>query len=151
MLDQGIRSNKFNFNFNNRENWDMFCDLGETIARIAEITPGGILVFFSSYKILDTCYRSWKKADIVRKIEAKKSLLKEPKDPAHFKACMEQYYKLIFSGNGKGAILLGVCRARISEGLDFSDAAARCVIIVGIPNAPISESRIILKKHYLDR
>ena len=28
---------------------------------------------------------------------------------------------------------MGVCRGRISEGLDFSDAAARCVIVVGIP------------------
>lgn len=45
---------------------------------------------------------------------------------------------------------MGVCRARISEGLDFSDDAARCVIIVGIPNAPISDARIILKRHYLD-
>lgn len=28
---------------------------------------------------------------------------------------------------------MGVCRGRMSEGLDFSDNAARMVIIVGIP------------------
>lgn len=28
---------------------------------------------------------------------------------------------------------MAVCRGRISEGLDFSDNAARTVIIVGIP------------------
>ena len=32
-----------------------------------------------------------------------------------------------------GAILMAVCRGRISEGLDFSDNAARAVIVVGIP------------------
>jgi len=29
--------------------------------------------------------------------------------------------------------MMGVCRGRMSEGLDFSDNAARMVIIVGIP------------------
>lgn len=47
------------------------------------------------------------------------------------------YYKTIFkpkpTDKFSGAILMGVCRGRISEGLDFSDNAARCVIIVGIP------------------
>ena len=46
---------------------------------------------------------------------------------------MDRYYSSIFEDEKKGAILMGVCRGRISEGLDFSDDAARCVIIVGIP------------------
>lgn len=29
--------------------------------------------------------------------------------------------------------MLGVCRGRISEGIDFSDNLARLVVIVGIP------------------
>jgi Fanconi anemia group J protein len=50
---------------------------------------------------------------------------------------MERYYSSVMApaeeGEKDGAILMGVCRGRISEGLDFSDRAARCVIIVGIP------------------
>jgi len=50
---------------------------------------------------------------------------------------MDAFYKSIFNPkkNEKtnGAILMGVCRGRISEGLDFSDNAARCVMVVGIP------------------
>ena len=49
-----------------------------------------------------------------------------------------------------GAILFGVCRGNFSEGFDFSDHDARCVIIVGIPNANISDPRIILQKQYFD-
>ena len=45
---------------------------------------------------------------------------------------------------------MGVCRGRISEGLDFSDKAARCVIVVGIPYPQMTDPKVILKKEYLD-
>lgn len=62
-----------------------------------------------------------------------KRLYREPKKAAEYQAIMDRYYSAIFEDEMKGAILMGVCRGRISEGLDFSDNAARCVIIVGIP------------------
>lgn len=61
----------------------------------------------------------------------------EPKDSSKYQSTMDAFYKSIFNPkkNEKtnGAILMGVCRGRISEGLDFSDNAARCVMVVGIP------------------
>ena len=45
---------------------------------------------------------------------------------------------------------MGVCRGRISEGLDFSDKAARMVIVVGIPFPMMTDPKVILKKEYLD-
>jgi len=45
---------------------------------------------------------------------------------------MDRYYSAVFEDD-RGAILMAVCRGRISEGLDFSDKAARAVIVVGIP------------------
>ena len=86
----------------------------------------------------------------------------EPKDPAKYQATMEKYYTCIFgSAKGKpkakkpdansGAVLMGVCRGRISEGLDFSDNAARCVIVIGIPYPQMTDPKVILKKDYLDR
>ena len=46
---------------------------------------------------------------------------------------------------------MGVCRGRISEGLDFSDNAARCVIMVGIPYPQMVDPRVVLKKDFLDK
>ncbi len=46
---------------------------------------------------------------------------------------IDRYYNSIYEDQKKGAVLLAVSRGRISEGLDFSDNAARMVIIVGIP------------------
>jgi len=66
---------------------------------------------------------------------------------------MTNFYKGIFEPKGKvtGSLLIGVCRGRISEGLDFSDNAARCVIIVGVPYPQMTDPRVILKKDYLDK
>ena len=71
---------------------------------------------------------------------------------------MDSYYTTIFDQDDQeeeesslnGAIMMGVCRGRISEGLDFSDQAARCVIIVGIPNPQMTDPKVILKKEFLD-
>jgi Rad3-related DNA helicase len=60
----------------------VFEDLGHTIMRIAEKTPGGILMFFPSYRLMELCYETWKDYDIINKIDKIKTLLKEPKDPS---------------------------------------------------------------------
>ena len=81
---------------------------------------------------------------------------------------MERYYRAIFGKSNKpnkkkdtkvenqteekgGVVLMGVCRGRISEGLDFSDNAARCVIVIGIPYPQMTDPKVILKKDFLDR
>ena len=46
---------------------------------------------------------------------------------------------------------MGVCRGRLSEGLDFKDFRGRCVIIVGIPYPQLNEPKVVLKRYYLDR
>ena len=42
---------------------------------------------------------------------------------------------------------MGVCKARISEGIDFKDDLARLVIMVGVPLANISDPLIELKRN----
>lgn len=145
-------------------------DLGRSIQQIADITPGGMLVFFPSYRVMERCYELWDNSRVILDIQNKvgKRVFMEPKDPAKYQATMEKYYQAIFGKGGKdkkqkkkgtkelevevkGAILMGVCRGRISEGLDFSDNAARCVIVIGIPYPQMTDPKVILKKDYLDR
>ena len=103
---------------------------------------------------MEQCYENWQLDNMVNEIDKIKPLLKEPKDSSRYQLLMETYYSNIFesdNGESSGAILLSVCRGRISEGLDFSDNAARCVIVVGIPYPQMTDPRIVLKKDYLDR
>lgn len=46
----------------------------------------------------------------------------------------------------RGALLVAVCQGRISEGIDFSDAEGRCVVLAGLPFAPAKDARVLCKK-----
>ena len=51
---------------------------------------------------------------------------------------------------GKAA-LIGVCRGKLAEGIDFSDEAARAVVMAGIPYPSVFEPRVILKRDYIEQ
>lgn len=57
-----------NFNFQNKDNMNMFSDLGKTVAKIASRTPGGFLIFFPSYRLMEQTYEQWEKNDIIDEI-----------------------------------------------------------------------------------
>jgi len=59
-LHRGIQDRAFNFSYNNRDNEGTLADLGFSIASIAEVTPGGILVFFPSYWVMTKSEEVWK-------------------------------------------------------------------------------------------
>ena len=50
-----------------------------------------------------------------------------------------------------GSVLLGVCKGKLSEGIDFLDSDARCVIIVGIPFQDLSDPQMQIKKHRIEQ
>lgn len=58
-LPAGKTGTHLNFSYQNRDNTDVFRELGETVARVAETTPGGVLIFFPSYRILETAHEQW--------------------------------------------------------------------------------------------
>ena len=49
IITHGVNGNELNFSHKYRDDETAQLDLGETIFKIIEITPGGILLFFPSY------------------------------------------------------------------------------------------------------
>ena len=49
-----------------------------------------------------------------------------------------------------GALMMAVCRGKVSEGLDFADDNARAVICLGIPFPNIKDVQVDLKRKYND-
>ena len=71
---------EFNFNNNNRSNIDMIYQLGLTILELCKITPGGILVFFSSYNIMDKYVSEWTEKNIISEISKYKEFYQDRRD-----------------------------------------------------------------------
>ncbi|KAI8549287.1 hypothetical protein RHMOL_Rhmol06G0014000 [Rhododendron molle] len=139
--------------------------LGTSLEEICKIVPGGSLIFFPSYKLMEKLCNRWRET--------------EPRGGSQddFEPMLKDYYDTI-SGSKKpavgrkrrgkklglntcdsvdcagiskeGAAFLAVCRGKVSEGLDFSDENARAVIIVGIPFPNINDIQIAQKKKYND-
>ena len=128
----------------------MLDELGLTFARVAQHVPGGMLIFFPSYWLMDKIYEQWDRSGVLNMIQKHKLVYREPKNAQEYQVIMDRYYSEVFENEEGGAILMGVCRGRISEGLDFSDRAARMVIVVGIPFPQMTDPKVILKKEFLD-
>jgi len=79
-----------------------------------------------------------------------KSIVLEPKSSSDLKDALSEFHKFIDNPQSKGCFLMGVCRGKISEGIDFADKAARAVIITGLPFAPYMDPKVKLKREFLD-
>ena len=132
------------FDFYNRNNEKMIESLGEIIFNLAKTNnKGGILLFFPSYKYLETCYNVWQKCNINEKIKKYKSIIL---DSSNKKLLSNN----IIKSENKNFILFSVHRGSSSEGIDFSDDNARMVICIGIPYANYGDDNIKKKKEFLN-
>ncbi|XP_011100424.1 Fanconi anemia group J protein [Sesamum indicum] len=154
--------------------------VGLSLEEICKIVPGGCLVFFPSYKLLDKVSTRWQETGQWSRLNAQKSFFVEPRGSTQdsFERVLKGYYNSIRQGrrqvsgrkirgkklgltNGNmvesqkdskkdGAAFLAVCRGKVSEGMDFSDDNARAVVIVGIPFPNSYDIRVAQKKKFND-
>ncbi|KAM7513981.1 hypothetical protein LguiA_003564 [Lonicera macranthoides] len=153
--------------------------LGISLQEICKVVPGGCLVFFPSYKLMEKLCSRWQETGQWSRLNAQKSLFVEPRggNQDDFDPVLKGYYDSIRHGtkpvigkkrrgkrlglnnrtamectetSTKGAAFLAVCRGKVSEGIDFSDENARVVIIVGIPFPNTHDIQVAQKKKYND-
>jgi Rad3-related DNA helicase len=68
ILKRGLGNSEFKFDYMSRDNFEMIDDLATTIAKISTRVPGGILIFFPSYKVMNDIYERWTKSGGLHKI-----------------------------------------------------------------------------------
>ncbi|KAL8523702.1 hypothetical protein ACS0TY_013607 [Phlomoides rotata] len=154
--------------------------VGTSLEEICKVAPGGCLVFFPSYKLLDKVSTRWQETGQWSRLNAQKSFFVEPRGSSQesFEDVLKGYYSSIRHGTrqvggrkirGKklglkggslkvstedtkieGAAFLAVCRGKVSEGIDFSDDNARVVVIVGIPFPNMYDVKVERKKKFND-
>ncbi|ESQ34721.1 hypothetical protein EUTSA_v10006615mg [Eutrema salsugineum] len=149
--------------------------LGKSLEEICTIVPGGSLVFFPSYKLMEKLCTRWRETGQWSRLCLKKDVFVEPRGGAQdeFDSVLKGYYDSIRGKHRmigrnrrakkaglvktesqddfkKGAAFFAVCRGKVSEGIDFADDNARAVIIVGIPFPNLHDIQVGLKKKYND-
>lgn len=125
-------------------------EVGVIIRDVCQRVPNGVLCFFPSYERMETLYQRWFTRGLMKDIEKSgKKLFREQKKftPQKFEEELNKYLK---SARTKGALLFAVFRGKVSEGIDFSDEAARAVITIGIPYPNVKEITVSLKREYND-
>eukprot|EP00794_Sanderia_malayensis_P014307 gene14307-15796_t len=126
-------------NYQSSETFSFQDGVGKIIMQICKIVPHGVLCFFASYSLMDKLKKRWMLTGLWEAISRKKVIYSEPRGSDRF------------DGDGcstDGALLLAVCRGKISEGLDFSDNNARAVITIGIPFPDFKDMQVELKRKY---
>uniref|UniRef100_A0A182W5F6 Regulator of telomere elongation helicase 1 homolog n=1 Tax=Anopheles minimus TaxID=112268 RepID=A0A182W5F6_9DIPT len=150
VISHGPDRVELNSSFKNRSNPEYISSLGRTTLSLCPIIPGGLLIFFPSYPLLNKCSEEWQASGIWAQINRIKPIFTEPRGKDSFLATMAEYYAKVRDPEGRGAIFMAVCRGKVSEGLDFADANGRAVMITGLPFPPMMDARVVLKKQYLD-
>ncbi|XP_069767555.1 Fanconi anemia group J protein isoform X2 [Narcine bancroftii] len=150
----GPNGRKLCATFQHTETFEFQDEIGGLLLQICQVVTHGVLCFLASYKMLDKLQSRWMLTGLWGKLEEVKAVIVEPKgsDKSDFDALLQSYYNIIKDrGNKGGALLVAVCRGKVSEGLDFSDDNARAVVTVGIPFPNVKDLQVELKRKYNDQ
>lgn len=142
-----------NASYANQNNPEYHAALGELMRLTVKLTPGGLLLFFPSYGLLTKMKNSWSRSGLMQDLSndhsgAGAEVFVEPKDAKSLETVLKSYYGSIDSG--RKAVLLAVCRGKVSEGINFANDYARCIMIVGIPYPAAFDLAVQLKKKHQD-
>jgi regulator of telomere elongation helicase 1 len=136
-----------NMTFKNRKNDTMYAEVGEVIYDVLKVVPEGVLVFFNSYASMNNFMAVWRQKSLLQKMGAMKKVFVESKSANEQEKLVSGYMET----HQSGAVFFAVCGGKLSEGFDFADSMARCVVVVGIPYPNITDKYIESKREYLDQ
>ncbi|VDL76338.1 unnamed protein product [Nippostrongylus brasiliensis] len=139
-------------------NSQFISELALVIRAICMTVPCGILCFFPSYRMLTLVYEYMENTSILRQVQTRKVVVKEPRRSSDLPTVMEVYETGVrnpshYGRHVDGALMFAVFRGKVSysiEGIDFADDLARLVISVGIPFPNAMDDLVKEKKIYND-
>lgn len=148
----GPRGVVFDATFNGAAKFAFQDSLGDALADYCRVIPGGVLVFFPSYRMMDQLRGRWMASGVLEQLETiKGKVLFEPNTRGEQFDSVVAAYDQASRTDGRGAVLMGVCRGKFSEGIDFRDSTSRAVLIIGIPFPHKGDLIVSRKKSWNDR
>jgi regulator of telomere elongation helicase 1 len=198
IVGKGSSGKVLNSSFERRKDGEYYSELGSTLVSLAKVTPEGMLIFFPSYSVMETCIERWGGPSSGRPVHqpsnqgsnsasfaarrrpttnpkysfpqapsffqdhsapstpwkrllATKSIVVEPKSSADLPDAIAEFKRLLALPKSPGCVLMGVCRGKISEGIDFAHEQSRAVVITGLPFPPAHDPKVKMKREFLDQ
>lgn len=150
----GPQGRKLCATFQHTETYAFQDEVGALLLHVCQVVSKGVLCFLPSYKMLDKLRDRWTNTGLWEKMENLKTVIAEPRGggKGDFDELLQAYYDAIkYCDERDGALLIAVCRGKVSEGLDFTDDNARAVVTIGIPFPNIKDLQVELKMKYNDQ
>ncbi|KAM7399849.1 hypothetical protein PAMP_019090 [Pampus punctatissimus] len=150
----GPQGKKLCATFQHAETYAFQDEVGALLLHVCQVVAKGVLCFLPSYKMLDKLRDRWINTGLWEKLEQQKTVITEPRGggKGDFDELLQTYYDAIkYCEERDGALLIAVCRGKVSEGLDFTDDNARAVVTIGIPFPNIKDLQVELKMKYNDQ
>ncbi|RZF47024.1 hypothetical protein LSTR_LSTR013815 [Laodelphax striatellus] len=152
VLKTGPTNKELKSTYENRNNETYLNELAYTLQNVSRVVPHGMLVFFPSYFTMEKTVSYWQEHGLWSKIQCNKPIFVEPHQKDALSEVMKQYYEAVDSQEStRGAMLLAVCRGKVSEGLDFANSRGRAVVVTGLPFPPFKDPKVVLKRQYIDQ
>lgn len=125
-------------------------ELGKTFIPLFKVLPFGTLIFFQSYPLMNKVISYWKnKSNIWRDISSILPAYIEDKKQTTFLANVESYKRNICSGNQNSkAVFFGVCRGKLSEGVNLEGNLCRTVIMTGLPFPSVADPKVVATRKF---
>ncbi|KAM4844620.1 Fanconi anemia group J protein [Thomomys bottae] len=152
-IGSGPKGRNLRATFQHTETFAFQDEVGALLLSVCQTVSQGILCFLPSYKLLEKLKERWLSTGLWQSLELMKTVIVEPQggEKTDFDELLQVYYDAIkYKGEKDGALLIAVCRGKVSEGLDFSDDNARAVITIGIPFPNVKDLQVELKRQYND-
>ena len=122
---------EFNLSFKFSDSAALHQRLGQLIIDVCSVTPNGVLVFCASYWWVETLVQTWRGNGQWGAIGVLKEVYVEPRlNDKGFGKLLKQFEASACTS--RGALMIAVCRGKISEGLDLSDRCSPCCIYICI-------------------
>ncbi|XP_047450348.1 Fanconi anemia group J protein [Mugil cephalus] len=153
-IGAGPQGRKLCATFQHTETYAFQDEVGALLLHVCQVMAKGVLCFLPSYKMLDKLRDRWINTGLWEKLEQQKTVITEPRGggKGDFDELLQTYYDAIkYCEERDGALLIAVCRGKVSEGLDFTDDNARAVVAIGIPFPNIKDLQVEQKMKYNDQ
>ena len=154
-LPAGPTGTPFDFTHAARSDVKVMDERGRGGVNAARVAPGGVCVFFPSFKYADDVYERWATTGTLSSMRGMKDVYREPRDATALDKCLRDYAASVKRGletnarNG-GAVLLCVVGGKLSEGITFKDELGRLVVMVGLPYANVGDAELRARMDHLD-